>query len=169
MFQALGKGNLFYILRKGDRSTLQIGKVVDVINHAASYGSYIGSVEVVVSSGENKFNFKELLPTESLHEYTYEGVTVSDSKDMIRNKIESMLNESTGVIESYDWHKNNAESYKQMLIELNPQLAKEKAQEEKIGALEQKVSSVENNLLDIKEMLSKALSSSSNNNNQRNK
>ena len=76
MFQALGKGNLFYILRKGDHSTLQVGKVMDVINHTAPYGSYLGSVEVVVSSGESTFNFKELLPTESLHEYPYDGVTV---------------------------------------------------------------------------------------------
>lgn len=163
MFQALGKGNLFYILRKGDHFTLQIGKVVDVINHTAPYGSYIGSMEVIVSSEESTFNFKELLPTESLHEYPYEGVTVSDNKDMIRSKIESMLSESVGVIESYDWHKNNAESCKKMLIELNPQLAKEKAQEEKIENLEKKVVGMDNALTDIKEMLSKALNSSNNN------
>lgn len=163
MFQALGKGNLFYILRKGDRSTLQIGKVVDVINHPVSYGSYVGTVEVVVSSGESTFNFKELLPNESLHEYPYDGVTVSDSKDMIRNKIESMLNESMGVIESYDWHKNNAESCKSMLIDLNPQLAKEKAQEEKIENLEKRVVGMDNALTDIKDMLAKALGSGSNN------
>ncbi len=163
MFQALGKGNLFYILRKGDHSTLQVGKVMDVINHTAPYGSYLGSVEVVVSSGESTFNFKELLPTESLHEYPYDGVTVSDNRDMIRNKIESMLNESVGVIESYDWHKNNAESCKKMLIELNPQLAKEKAQEEKIENLEKKVVGMDNALTDIKEMLSKALNNVSNN------
>ena len=50
-----------------------------------------------------------------------------------------------------------------MLRELNPQLAKEKEQEEKIGVLEQKVSGVENTLTDIKDMLAKALGSGSNN------
>lgn len=74
-----------------------------------------------------------------------------------------MLNESVGVIESYDWHKNNAESCKKMLIELNPQLAKEKAQEEKIENLEKKVVGMDNALTDIKEMLSKALNNVSNN------
>ena len=49
-----------------------------------------------------------------------------------------------------------------MLKVLNPQLAKEKAQEEKIGQLEQKVSGMEGTLTDIREMLSKALNGSSN-------
>lgn len=163
MFQGLGKGNLFYILRKGDQSSLQIGKVINVISPAMPYGSYVGTMEVVVSVGENTYNFKELLPTESLHEYPYEGVTVSDNKDMIRNKIEASFRESMQVIESCDYHKKNAESCDKMLRELNPQLAKEKAQQEKIESLEKKVVGMDNALTDIKEMLSKALNNSSNN------
>ena len=49
-----------------------------------------------------------------------------------------------------------------MLKVLNPQLAKEKAQEEKIGALEEKVTGMEGTLTDIREMLSIALNGSIN-------
>lgn len=162
MFQSLVKGNPFYIFRKGDRPTLQVGKVVNVTNQTIPYGSFISTVEVTVSSGEQNFSFKELLPNESIHEYIQDGVTVSENKDMIRNKIEGMFAESMGVVESYEWHKNNAECLRDILFVLNPQLAKEKAQEEKIERLEQKVVGVEGALGDIKDMLSKALNTGNN-------
>lgn len=61
------------------------------------------------------------------------------------------------------FHEKVISSCDGILRELNPQLAKEKEQEEKIGVLEQKVSGVENTLTDIKEMLSKALGGGNNN------
>jgi hypothetical protein len=44
-----------------------------------------------------------------------------------------------------------------MLRELNPQFAKEKEQEEKIGLLEKKMNGMEGTLSDIREMLNNAL------------
>jgi hypothetical protein len=44
-----------------------------------------------------------------------------------------------------------------MLRELNPQFAKEKEQEEKIGMLEEKMGNIEGTLNDMMGMLSKAL------------
>lgn len=74
-----------------------------------------------------------------------------------------MLRTSNQVIESVPFHKNVISSCDGILRDLNPQFAKEKEQEEKIGALEQKVCGVESTLTDIKDMLSKALGGSSNN------
>lgn len=47
-----------------------------------------------------------------------------------------------------------------MLQTLNPQFAKEREQEQKIGLLEEKVTGMEGTLSDIRSMLSKALNTS---------
>lgn len=118
--------------------------------------------------GEESIEFKQLPANLSIANFGNNGVVVSESREAMNAEVESMLRTSRQALESVPYHENVIASCDSILRELNPQFAKEKEQEEKIGALEQKVSSVENNLLDIKDMLSKALSGS-NNNNQRNK
>ena len=71
-----------------------------------------------------------------------------------------MLRQSKTILESIEYHKEVVKSCESILLTLNPQKAKEKAQEEKIGQLESKVTGMEGTLSDIKKMLTKALSKS---------
>lgn len=178
MFQSLRQSNIFYILEKGEKPALKIGQVVSVSNPQPKYGQYVPGqaftqnvetvVDVTVKVGEESIEFKQLPANLAIANFGNNGVVVSESREAMNAEVESMLRTSRQALESVPYHENVISSCDSILRELNPQFAKEKEQEEKIGALEQKVSSVENNLLDIKDMLSKALSGS-NNSNQRNK
>ena len=54
-----------------------------------------------------------------------------------------MLRQSKAILESVDYHERVVKSCEGMLQQLNPQIAKEKEQTEKINKLEGKVSGIE--------------------------
>lgn len=58
------------------------------------------------------------------------------------------------------YHQSVVDNRDEIMCQLNPQLAKEKEQEAKIGALEGKISGIEGTLGTIQEMLAKALGGS---------
>ena len=173
MFQSLRQSNIFYILQKGEKPELKVGQVVSVSNPQPKYGQHVPGqaygqnvetvVDVSVKVGEETIDFKQLPANLSVANFGANGVVVSESRDAMNAEVESMLRISRGVIESVSFHENVISSCDAILRELNPQFAKEKEQEEKIGVLEQKVSGVENTLTDIKDMLAKALNGGSNN------
>ena len=68
---------------------------------------------------------------------------------------------SAQVLETMPYHQSVVDAREAMMCMLNPQLAKEKEQEQKIGALEDRMSGMEGTLGDIKDMLAKALSGGS--------
>ena len=87
-------------------------------------------------------------------------VVVSESREAMSAEVEGMLRQSETMLDSIEYHKEVVKSCESILLTLNPQKAKEKAQEEKIGQLESKVTGMESTLSDIKKMLTKALSKS---------
>jgi ribosome-associated translation inhibitor RaiA len=77
-------------------------------------------------------------------------------------EVEAMLRNSRGILESVSYHESVIASCDSILRELNPQLAKEKAQEEKIVGLEDQMGKLSVALSSIQEMLAQALNSSAN-------
>lgn len=73
----------------------------------------------------------------------YENLVVSDNKDAMSAEVDAMLRQSKAILESVDYNKMVVESCEGMLQQLNPQIAKEKEQSEKINKLEGKVSGIE--------------------------
>ena len=58
-------------------------------------------------------------------------------------EVDAMLRQSKAILESVDYHKRVVDSCEGMLQQLNPQIAKDKEQTEKINKLEGKVSGIE--------------------------
>ena len=58
-------------------------------------------------------------------------------------EVDAMLRQSKAILESVDYHERVVKSCEGMLQQLNPQIAKEKEQTEKINKLEGKVSGIE--------------------------
>ena len=171
MFQGLRNGSLFYILEKGDELSLKIGQVVSVSNPQPKYNQFATTqpfsqpettVDVKVKIGEEVLDFKQLPSNLSIANFGQNGVVVSENKDAMSAEVESMLRTSRGIIESIPYHEKVIQSCDVMLRELNPQFAKEKAQEEKIGMLEEKMVGIEGTLNDMMGMLSKALGKNTN-------
>ena len=167
MFQAVRQGNLFYILEKGDELKLKIGQVVSASNPQPKYGQFntpaFGSqpemtVDVRVKVDDETMDFKQLSANASIANSG--NVVVSDSKDAMSAEVEGLLRTSKAILESVPYHEKMLVACDNVLRDLNPSFKKEKEQEEKIGALEEKMVGIEGTLNDMMSMLSSALGQS---------
>ena len=85
------------------------------------------------------------------------NLIVSDSKEVMSAEVDAMLRNSRSALDNVPYHEKVIEACDVMLRELNPQFAKEKAQEEKIGVLEDKMSGIESTLNQMMGLLSDAI------------
>lgn len=165
MFQGLRQSSLFYILEKGEQPTLKVGQVESVSNPTAKYSQYplYGQQEYVdirVKVGSEQVDFKQLPAQLSIANCGTGEVVVSESREAMAQEVDAMLRNSRAVIDSVPYHKRVVDACEGMMRELNPQLAKEQKQEEKIGDLEKKMSGIESKLTDMMKMLSTSLKKS---------
>ena len=161
MFSGIRQGNLFYILEKGEDLNLKIGQVISVSNPQPKYNQFNTTnafsqpemvVDVKVKVGEESLDFKQL--NANMNIANSGNVVVSDSKEAMSAEVESLLRNSKQRIESVPYHESVVSSCDVMLRELNPAFAKEKEQEEKIGALEQRMGHIDGKLEKVLELLS---------------
>lgn len=150
MFQGLRTNSLFYVLDKGENPNLQIGQVVSVSNPQTRYPSFNNGftpqpmetvVDVKVKLGDEEVDFKQLPANGQIA--NDKNLVVSDNKEAMSAEVDAMLRQSKAILESVDYHERVVKSCEEMLQQLNPQIAKEKEQAEKINKLEGKVSGIE--------------------------
>lgn len=150
MFQGLRNNSLFYVLDKGENPNLRIGQVVSVSNPQTKYPTFNNGftpqpmetvVDVKVKLGDDEVDFKQLPANGQIA--NDKNLVVSDNKDVMSAEVDAMLRQSKAILESVDYNKRVVESCEGMLQQLNPQIAKEKEQTEKISKLEGKVSGIE--------------------------
>ena len=168
MFSGLRQGNLFYILEKEEGLKLKVGQVVKISNPQPRFNQYTqpfgqtdSVVDVSVKIGNETLDFKQLPATQSIANFGQNGVVVSESREAINAEVEAMLRSNRQVIESVPYCEKMIADCDAILRELNPHFAKEKEQEEKIGALEKQIGGIENTLSSMMGMLSKALNKGS--------
>lgn len=150
MFQGLRTNSLFYVLDKGENPNLRIGQVVSVSNPQTKYPAFNNGftpqpmetvVDVKVKLNDEEVDFRQLPANGQIA--NDKNLVVSDNKDAMSTEVDAMLRQSKAILESVDYHKRVVESCEGMLQQLNPQIAKEKEQTEKINKLEGKVSGIE--------------------------
>lgn len=150
MFQGLRTNSLLYVLDKGENPNLRIGQVVSVSNPQTKYPTFNNGftpqpmetvVDVKVKLGDEEVDFKQLPANGQIA--NDKNLVVSDNKDAMSAEVDAMLRQSKAILESVDYNKRVVESCEGMLQQLNPQIAKDKEQTEKINKLEGKVSGIE--------------------------
>ena len=150
MFQGLRTNSLFYVLDKGENPNLRVGQVVSVSNPQTKYPTFNNGftpqpmetvVDVKVKINDEEVDFKQLPANGQIA--NDKNLVVSDNKDAMSAEVDAMLRQSKAILESVDYNKRVVESCEGMLQQLNPQIAKEKEQTEKINKLEGKVSGIE--------------------------
>lgn len=150
MFQGLRTNSLFYVLDKGENPNLRIGQVVSVSNPQTRYPSFNNGfthqpmetvVDVKVKLGDEEADFKQLPANGQIA--NDKNLVVSDSKEAMSAEVDAMLRQSKAILESVDYHEKVVKSCEGMLLQLNPQIAKDREQTEKINKLEGKVSGIE--------------------------
>ena len=97
--------------------------------------------DVKVKINDEEVDFKQLPANGQIA--NDKNLVVSDSKDAMSSEVDAMLRQSKAILESVDYHERVVKSCEGMLLQLNPQIAKEKEQTEKINKLEGKVSGIE--------------------------
>lgn len=172
MFGGLRENSIFYVLDKTGEPLLRIGQVVSVSNPQPKFPTYQAgqfgtqpletTVDVKVKMTDGEMEFKQLPSNGQIANSG--GVVVAESRDAMMAEVEAMLRHSKEVLDSRGYHEKVVRSCEQMLGVLNPQIAKEKAQEEKITQLETKVCGMEGTLSNIESMLQKALNKKTNSN-----
>lgn len=165
MFQGIRNNSPFYILEKGESLVLKIGQVVSVTNPQPKYGQYAAPqnygvpsemfVDVKVKVGEEVVDFKQLNANLSIANSGH--VVVSDSREAMNAEIEGLKHNSKQILDSIPYHERVIEACEKMLSDLNPQFAKEKEHEEKIGALERKMNSIDGTLNQMMGLLTDAI------------
>ena len=160
MFSTLRQNSPIYILDKKGSPVLKKGIIESVSPQRSKSGSFYGQpldmvVDIVVNVDSTKEEFKNI--PASLSIANDGNLVISESKEAMSTEVDSMLSISKQILESVDYHQEVIEKCEQILKDLNPQFAKDKLQEEKINNLEERMGGVENTLVDIKDMLSKAL------------
>lgn len=168
MFSGLRQNNLFYILEKGEDFNLKTGQVVGVSNPQPKYNQFCSAptygvqpelfVDVKIKVGDETVEFKQLGANMSIANSG--DVVVSDSREDMSAEIESMMRNSRQIIDSVPYHERVLASCDTMLRDLNPNFKKEKEQEEKIGALEQRMGHIDGKLEKVLELLSDTVSAS---------
>lgn len=150
MFQGLRTNSLFYVLDKGENPNLRVGQVVSVSNPQTKYPAFNNGftpqpmetvVDVKVKLNDEEVDFKQLPANGQIA--NDKSLVVSDNKEAMSAEVDAMLRQSRAILESVDYNKRVVESCEGMLQQLNPQIAKEKEQTEKINKLEGKVSGIE--------------------------
>ena len=168
MFSGLRQNSIIYVLEKkhgdGERLSLRIGQVLSVSNPQPKYqpNYHLGAqgmettVDITVKSQDEQMEFKQLPSTAQIANCG--DLVLSESHDAIDAEVQAMYRTSKEIVESESYHRQMMEDCIKIRSILNPQIAKEREQAEKITKLESKVSGMEDTLSDIKGMLSKALS-----------
>ena len=161
MFSSSRQGNLFYILSKGEKPSVKIGQVESVSNPVPKYPTFNPQqpynpqpemlVDIKAKCGEEVMDFQKLPANGEV--YAYPNAIVSDKKEAIVSEVEAMLQISRQIVDSVPYHESVITHCDEILKELNPQLAKEKLHEEKIGALEGQVKGLKEDLGDIKSLI----------------
>lgn len=162
MFSRIRHNNLFYILEKSDTLNLKVGQVVSVSNPQPKYNQFPTTqsfttqpemvVDIKVKVGEEVMDFKQLNANHSLANSG--NLIVSDNKEAMSAEVEGLLRTSQQILESVPYHERVISSCDVILRELNPQFAKEKEQEEKISALEERMGDINGKLDKMFEILS---------------
>lgn len=168
MFNGLREGSLFYILHKGENPRLRIGQVMAKSDPRGKNGMPVQPygfpqetvVDVTVKADDETYTFDSLNSNDTLRFYPEKNVVISDNREQMLAEIDAWERTSAQALETMKYHENVVSIAPQMKCQLNPQLAKEREQEQKIGALEGKITGMENTLCNIQEMLSKALGGS---------
>lgn len=163
MFSGLRQQSLFYILEKGQNPSLKVGNVTAVSNPQPKFNQFPASqpfgqaetvVDITVKVGEQTMEFKQLPSNLSIANSG--TVVVSDSREAMTAEVEAMLASSKQILESIPYHQSVVAACDGMMTMLNPQIAKEREQERKIGELEAKMGGIESALNQIVGMLSAA-------------
>lgn len=123
MFSNLSKGNILYGIDKSKgemkyfTATIDDNKVAFPVNIGQVPGSV---VDITAIKDGNTLSFKQIPANAAIADYGNNSFILADSKDSLTNYINSKLQASKNIVESYEENKKLIEDYTNILDEINP-------------------------------------------------
>ena len=155
MFSALRQGSVIYILEKVENPTLKVGQIVSITqpNYSNNFLMNGSTIDINAKVGDQNMDFKNVPSSQSTA--TYNNVIIAETKELMSNEVDNMLQSSKSIVDSVTYHNNVIASCENILKELNPRFAKEKERDEDITNLKDKMGGIESKMDQILTLLSK--------------
>ena len=155
MFSAFNQGSLVYILDKTDKLKYSIGEVVGTtIPQFATDGTNQMVMNIKVKVGDVITDFNNIPSNSSIVTYKGGKTIIAETKQQIQAEVESILHKANYTLEHIEDIKNEAEQAESILKSIDTNYAKDKARDEEIASLKDKVSGVESKLDKILDIVS---------------
>lgn len=165
-FNSLGNGNPFYILRQGEKPTLEVGVVKSKTQPRMKFptqtpnlmtGMQTQQVIDVVATINGKDETFNDVPI-GVEIAARGNITFSGSREAMLQAVDAMLQTSKKAIEQVPYHKSVIAESEKMLEVLNPQYAENKQNARVIQSLQEKQKAQEQQLSELKAQNNEMLS-----------
>ena len=146
MFSALNQGSLVYILDKTDGVKFKIGEIVGktVPQFAVDGSGMVMKLSVKINGNVAEYNN---VPSDAtIVSYNNGKFIIAETKQSIQSEVESTLHNANYIIEHIEDYKSQITQCEDVLKELNPQYAKDKARDEEIANIKSEVAGMKTNI-----------------------
>ena len=149
MFSALNQGSLVYILDKTDGVKFKIGEIVGttVPQFAVDGSGMVMKLSVKINGNVAEYN--NVPSAATIVSYNNGKFIIAETKQSIQSEVESTLHNANYIVEHIDDYKNQIAQCEEVLKQLNPQYAKDKARDERIAGIEFEVAGMKDDIAKI--------------------
>lgn len=146
MFSALNQGSLVYILDKTDGVKFKIGEIVGttVPQFAVDGSGMVMKLSVKINGNVAEYN--NVPSAATIVSYNNGKFIIAETKQSIQSEVESTLHNANYIIEHIEDYKSQITQCEEVLKELNPQYAKDKARDEEIANIKSEVAGMKTNI-----------------------
>lgn len=150
MFSGLNQGSRVYILNKTNGIEFKIGEIVGTTTPVfATDGTNMMVVNLKVKVDGNNVDYNNIPANNTSVSYNNGNLIIAESKQTIQSEVEATLQHANYVIEHIEDYKNQITKCEEVLKELNPQFAKDKARDERIAGIENEVAGMKGDIAKI--------------------
>lgn len=156
MFSALRQGNIVYILDKSEGLTLKKGQVLSTTASTMMYNLTPNSLLTISIdiNGETK-EFNNIPAMQSSIQYNNGSLIIIDNQELASTEVENIIKSSKEILNNTEYYEKLVTDGENVLKQLNPQFAKDKARDDEFNALKEQVGGMENKLNTIIDLLNK--------------
>lgn len=146
MFSALNQGSLVYILDKTDGVKFKIGEIVGTIVPQFAIDGSGMVMKLSVKINGNVAEYNNVPSAATIVSYNNGKFIIAETKQSIQSEVESTLHNANYIIEHIEDYKSQITQCENVLKELNPQYAKDKARDEEIANIKSEVAGMKSNI-----------------------
>ena len=149
MFSALNQGSLVYILDKTDGVKFKIGEIVGttVPQFAVDGSGMVMKLSVKINGNVAEYN--NVPSAATIVSYNNGKFIIAETKQSIQSEVESTLHNANYIIEHIEDYKSQITQCENVLKELTPQYAKDKARDEEIAGIKSDVAGMKGDIAKI--------------------